>query len=57
MGTIHVNSSNIYNFNYNGELIQLKQIFKGLARILGPEITIIVVNKENNAVEPHAILY
>ena len=42
--------SNIYIFNYNGELIKLKQTFKGLAWVLGPEFTIIVVNKANNSV-------
>ena len=49
-GLIHVNPFNIYIFNYNGELVQLKQSFKGLTWVLGSEITIIVVNKLNNAV-------
>ena len=37
------NPYNIYISNYNGELIQLKQIFKRLAWVLEPEISIIVV--------------
>ena len=38
-------------FNYNGELIQIKQTFKGLVCILGHEITLTVKNIDIKGVD------